>query len=583
MTAASAAASAVGSPLPKWQLALAVGAPVALGVGYIYYRNTTKPATKPSRGKSKPSTSENGTPASKQISIDGDENPKSKPTASPENESPLDKAQRFKNEGNSFFKAGKFDEAILHYNKAIETCPTENTNDLATFYQNRAAAYEQLKKFSAVKTDCTKALELNPLYVKALQRRARAMEHSNELEAVLEDITAVCILERFTNQKSLQMADRVLKQLGKQHAEEHMATKKPIMPSSHFIKTYLSTFHREPICPIIDESSDSEKLALINIQDALKDERYDDIIPLCTEVIDREENIDCSYKMKVLLTRATFYNLLGQYDNAIQDLNTVISSQTASNEVKVNALIKRACIHMQLENIEACFTDFDAAVKIDADCGDIYHHRGQISLLMDNIDEAKKDFQRAVDFNPNFGVAYGQKCYADYQYAVLKRDVEGIETAIKNFENALEKFPNCCECYTLYAQVLCDTQEFAKADDCLVKAFTLDPKNATVLVHRGLLYLRWNHIEKATGYIRKALELDDKCEFGYETLGTIEVQRGNLKEAIELFDKALKLSRTTVELGHIYSLKDAAKSQLSVSERLGPDVVWNLQRMSQTL
>lgn len=58
-----------GTPLPKWQLALAVGAPVALGLGYIYYKNSSKPPSKLNRDKSK----ENGTSTiDKQISIDID-------------------------------------------------------------------------------------------------------------------------------------------------------------------------------------------------------------------------------------------------------------------------------------------------------------------------------------------------------------------------------------------------------------------------------------------------------------------------------------------------------------------------------
>ena len=71
------------------------------------------------------------------------------------------------------------------------------------------------KKYSAVKADCTTALQLKPKYVKALIRRAKAMESSNDLETALEDITAACILERFQNQYTLSTADRVLKQLGK--------------------------------------------------------------------------------------------------------------------------------------------------------------------------------------------------------------------------------------------------------------------------------------------------------------------------------------------------------------------------------
>ena len=35
---------------------------------------------------------------------------------------------------------------------------------------------------------------------------------------------------------------------------------------------------------------------------------------------------------------------------------------------------------------------------------------------------------------------------------------------------------------------------------------------------------------QAVELITRALEIDEKCEFAYETLGTIEVQRGNLRQ-----------------------------------------------------
>lgn len=73
------------------------------------------------------------------------------------------------------------------------------------------------RKFSAVKADCTKALELNPRYAKALLRRARALEQIGDLEAALEDATAACIYESFCNQTSLAMADKILGKLGELH------------------------------------------------------------------------------------------------------------------------------------------------------------------------------------------------------------------------------------------------------------------------------------------------------------------------------------------------------------------------------
>lgn len=79
----------------------------------------------------------------------------------------------FKAKGNKLFKEGKYEEAIACYADAINECPNTKKTDLATFYQNRAASYEMLKKYKEVIIDCNKAIDLNPKYTKALARRAK--------------------------------------------------------------------------------------------------------------------------------------------------------------------------------------------------------------------------------------------------------------------------------------------------------------------------------------------------------------------------------------------------------------------------
>lgn len=58
------------------------------------------------------------------------------------------------------------------------------------------------------------------------------------------------------------------------------------------------------------------------------------------------------------------------------------------------------------------------------------------------------------------------------------------------------------------------------------------------------------------------------------------VNRGNLEEAITLFDKAIALGRTATELTHIFSLRYAAKTQLTLKDRLGSEIMFNLQNVS---
>lgn len=110
----------------------------------------------------------------------------------------------------------------------------------------------------------------------------------------------------------------------------------------------------------------------------MKDENYDNILDICTEEIVKYGDENTVNKMKLYLVRGTFQLLLGQHENAFIDFGIVIDSDCSTDDIKVNALIKRAIMNMQLEKQTECFDDFTKAVKINRDCGDIYHHRGQV-------------------------------------------------------------------------------------------------------------------------------------------------------------------------------------------------------------
>jgi mitochondrial import receptor subunit TOM70 len=251
-----------GSTFPKWQLAILITAPVALGLSYLYWRNNSSLENTDDESKKELKKLKDGV---KSISIDGDTPntnnvsgdvtadgisngiKKDLETKQFKKLAPFEQAVKYKESGNDLFKNGKFDAAIELYDKAIEICPKTNTIDLSQFYQNRAAAYEQLKKWKNVSEDCTNALELNAKYIKALHRRARAYENLKELELCLEDVTAVAILEGFQNNNSLVFADRILKDLGLKHAKEAIQNKDPVEPSKNFVTNYFKSFSQDPV------------------------------------------------------------------------------------------------------------------------------------------------------------------------------------------------------------------------------------------------------------------------------------------------------------------------------------------------
>jgi len=568
-----------GSTFPKWQLAILLGTPLAIGFGYLYWRNqqqsieegaddgeeSLKDAKKLKKGMK--SISIDGDMSANNVAANGVKKP-SKAEAEKEKElTPFEQAVKQKEAGNEHFKAGKYDTAIEFYTQAIDICPKEKTTDLSQFYQNRAAAYEHLKKWDAVEGDCTKAIELNPKYIKALHRRARAYENLKQLELCLEDVTAVAILEGFQNNQSLVFADRILKDLGLKHAKEAMVGKEAVEPSPHFVANYFKSFSQDPVHKVVVTSA--EPKGFVRATKAFKDGNYKDIIPACTEEIETCED-DSIYKLEAILLRGTFHLLSGQYDLSLNDFNTVINNKDADPKLQSNALTKRASLHMQTEQKELSFTDFELAIKVDPENPDIYHHRGQVYLLIEQLSEAVADFSKATELSPKNPLTYVHKLYSEYRQAVNDQDNTKLFTKVEEFSEAIKQYPSCIEVYSLFAQILSDQQQFALADEYFEKAMKLEPGNAGLYVHRGLLNLQWKgDMNTAMKMLEKAIEVDEKCEFAYETLGTVEVQRGNLDRAISLFEKALNLAKSEMELTHIFSLKDAAQAQLNVTSKMG--------------
>ncbi|KAF3834542.1 hypothetical protein F7725_027100 [Dissostichus mawsoni] len=306
-----ASSKPVETQMPRWQLALLVGTPLVLGVGAVYLWN---------RSRSEGSGS-------------GDREPGSGERSSGERKTPEGSASPEARGQEQDSMAGKYENAIQCYTEAIALCPTEQKTDLSTFYQNRAAAYEQ------------QAVDMNPRYIKALFRRAKALEKLENRRECLEDVTAVCILEAFQNQQSMLLADK---------------NREPMMPSPQFIKSYFSSFTDDIISQPLqkgekkDEDKDkegetaevTESSGYLKAKQFMEEENYDKIISECS----KEVELGGRFTAEALLLRATFFLLIGNATSAQPDLDRVINMQDANvkKELKVR-LQKELKVRLQKE------------------------------------------------------------------------------------------------------------------------------------------------------------------------------------------------------------------------------------------
>nr|CAH8827935.1 unnamed protein product [Trichobilharzia regenti] len=98
-----------------------------------------------------------------------------------------DDAVKMKDDGNILFKSGLFNEALLKYTEALDLCPLKYCIERSIIYANRAACHIKLDSPEAALLDCNESLNLQPDYVKCLERRATLLESKDRLTDALED------------------------------------------------------------------------------------------------------------------------------------------------------------------------------------------------------------------------------------------------------------------------------------------------------------------------------------------------------------------------------------------------------------
>ena len=96
-------------------------------------------------------------------------------------------AASLKARGNAAYSSRQFSTAIDLYTRAIDVTPKPEP----VFYSNRAACYINLTppEYEKVVADCDEALKLDSTYVKALNRRATALESLDRHEEALRGMS----------------------------------------------------------------------------------------------------------------------------------------------------------------------------------------------------------------------------------------------------------------------------------------------------------------------------------------------------------------------------------------------------------
>ena len=369
-----------------------------------------------------------------------------------------------KEKGNALFKQKRYEDAIAFYNKAIKLNP-----NVEVLYSNRGTCRKCLKQYNDAIKDYKKALEINPkntkninrlasVYIitgnigeaKILQEKALNLEPYNStyreqmttIEKILEDEIK---LEDKIKEKKFEDAEEVCKRMIEKESDFSELKLKYIQILIENVKL------TEAVQYINNE---------INYEDKKSNEQFDYLTALCLyydgqyekakkqinlmkskgNSIDTKDLLEKVNTIDSIKTKANEIFKQKKYEEAIEEYTKILEFDP--NNKKFNSLIlaNRALCYQKLnKNVEA-LRDSNQSIKLNPFYARGYIKRGNVYMELKMFDDARADFQKAKDLDPNVTGVDGylndanknaEKARKRDYYAILGIDKNADEKEIK--------------------------------------------------------------------------------------------------------------------------------------------------------
>lgn len=222
---------------------------------------------------------------------------------------------------------------------------------------------------------------------------------------------------------------------------------------------------------------------------------------------------------------------------AFDTCTQALESGRLSEAERVDALLSRgsALLHWR-QNPELALKDFNAALALDPEFGDIYRSRGEAYLAQGNHDRAIENFSKAREINDlDLGAIFrlGDVLYRMERYAEAERE----------YMRARELRPQLPFTHYILGEINVHLHQNYESIPHFNEAIRLDPVNPKAYLFRGIAYLETRQLDLALADLLKSVEQAPRDANAHRILGIVQYKKGAYDDALLSLDRSLDLSR----------------------------------------
>ncbi|GJQ28314.1 MAG: hypothetical protein HBSAPP03_01980 [Phycisphaerae bacterium] len=154
------------------------------------------------------------------------------------------------------------------------------------------------------------------------------------------------------------------------------------------------------------------------------------------------------------------------------------------------------------------------------------------------IEDALREFEKAIEINPRLTVAY-------MSAGDIYRERGDYATAEQRYARAAELEPSNFAAQYLHGLCLQMLEKPALAVRAYLRALRLKPEDFNATMNLGIAYLQLNEPSEAVGYLQRAVQLDPKSGSARTNLGAAYSALDRHPEAVIEYTQAAELTELT--------------------------------------
>ncbi len=189
----------------------------------------------------------------------------------------------------------------------------------------------------------------------------------------------------------------------------------------------------------------------------------------------------------------------------------------------------------------------------------------------ENIESAISVFQRALEADTNYALAYAGLGDAYWYKYGLTRDAKWVDEALAACEHSATLDPGLAEAHACLGTVYSGRGEFERAIEQLQVALKIDPTNDDFYRSLGRAYQGTGKPQEAESTYREAIHLRPQYWAGYNRLGAFFFNQARYKDAEPMFREVISLApdnaRGYTNLGAIYLAEGRYADAIPLFER----------------